>query len=75
MNNKAKPKFKTIPGWNEYCKNSYAISRDLFLKWIANGRMRTGHLFDEMKLARNSFRRSMNFCRNNIRFTWTTWTT
>ena len=65
MYNKAKPKFKTIPGWNEHCKNLYAISRDLFLKWIANGRMRTGHLFDEMKLARNSFRRSMNFCKNN----------
>ena len=52
-------------GWNDYCKALYKISRDKFLKWNESGRPRYGDIFNDMKLARQDFRRSMNFCRRN----------
>ena len=33
-------KFNIIPGWNDYVKVSYAISRDALKWWISNNRPR-----------------------------------
>jgi hypothetical protein len=56
---------KQVVGWNEHCKEAYAIARNKFHKWDSNGRVRLGIEYDEMKLSRAEFRRELKFCRNN----------
>ena len=58
-------KYSHIPGWNEYCKEYYLISRNKFIEWKENGRIRSGELFNEMKNARKNFKNSLKFCKNN----------
>ena len=48
-------KFKIIPGWNDYVKESYAIFRDA-LKWlISNNRPRFGIIYG-MRTTRAQFK-------------------
>ena len=57
--------YKIVPGWNENCKELYYKSKDLFLLWNVIGRPRSGVIFDDLRNARSSFRRALNFCKSN----------
>ena len=57
--------YRCVPGWNEYCKHLYSISRDPYLGWIASGRLRVGDSFDEMRESRKRFKEALKFCRDN----------
>ena len=48
-------KFKNIPGWNDYVKESYAISRDALKWWISNNRPRFGIIYHDMRTTRAQF--------------------
>ena len=58
-------KYKNRPGWNDECKCLYADARSKYIQWINNGKLRTGDLFSEMKLARAKFKKALRFCKNN----------
>jgi hypothetical protein len=46
---KPKKRFKQVPGWNDYCRETHAAAREAFLLWQVNGKLRQGQLFDTMK--------------------------
>ena len=56
---------KRVVGWNKYCSNLYADARIKFLRWHGNGRIRSGHEFEDMKRSRSSFKNALKFCKNN----------
>ena len=63
-----KTKTKTrqqVTGWNEHCRESHALAREKFLEWNADGRIRNGVLFEEMKTTRSDFKYSLRHCRKN----------
>ena len=53
-------KFKVIPGWNDYVKESYAISRDALKWWISNNRPRDGLIYHNMRTTRAQFKYAFN---------------
>ena len=62
-----KVKFKPVPGWNDHCREKYRDARIAFLKWIECGRIRSGALFENMKVTRSLFVRALNWCKRNER--------
>ena len=56
---------RKVPGWNEHCRELYSKARQKFFVWHHSGRIRSGAVFDEMKLAGSHFENSLQFCRNN----------
>ena len=58
-------KFKIIPGWNDYVKESYAISRDA-LKWrISNNRPRFGIIYHDMRTTHAQFKYALRITKRN----------
>ena len=57
--------FRCVPGWNEYCRELYAASRESYLFWISSGKQRNGEAFELMKENRKRFKDSLKFCRDN----------
>ena len=57
--------YKSVPGWNLYCKDLHAEARLQYLNWMQNGKPRQGFIFDQMKLSRSNFKRALDYCRNN----------
>ena len=58
-------KNRIIPGLNEFCQELYSVTRTKFFEWDNAGQIRSGALFDEIKMARTSFQDALNFCRWN----------
>ena len=58
-------KYKVIPGWNRNVKNLYSGYRKNYLKWLANGKLRTGMDFESMKETRKIFKNALNECKLN----------
>ena len=54
-----------VVGWNDYCRESYAVARNKYLTWHNNGRIRVGVHFEEMKAARSAFKNALNFCKKH----------
>jgi len=57
--------YEVVPGWNDYCREAHEEARKAYLIWHRNGKIRSGHCFDNMKTARSRFRRSLRYCREN----------
>ena len=58
-------KFKIIPGWNDYVKESYAISRDALKWWISNNRQRFGIIYHDMRTTRAQFKYALRITKRN----------
>ena len=58
-------KFKTVPGWNQYCRDLFNDARTKFLLWKDAGKIRSGPIFEGMKESRSSFRAALKYVRNN----------
>ena len=58
-------KFKVIPGWNDYVKESYAISRDALKWWISNNRPRDGLIYHNMRTSRAQFKYALRIAKRN----------
>ena len=58
-------KFKIIPGWNDYVKESYAISRDALKWWISNNRPRFGIIYHDMRTTRAQFKYALRITKRN----------
>ena len=56
---------KAVPGWNEYCKNLHSAARKVYLEWHCSGCIRSGILFDRLKLTRTKFKNALAFCKMN----------
>ena len=58
-------KFNIIPGWNDYVKESYAISRDA-LKWLfSNNRPRCRIIYRDMRTTRAQFKYVFRITKRN----------
>ena len=57
--------FKNRPGWNKNCKELYDIARQKFLRWVSEGKIRSGTSFDDMRSSRADFRKALNYCKKN----------
>ena len=58
-------KFKVIPGWNDYVKESYAISRDALKYWISNNRPRHGLIYHNMRTSHAQFKYALRIAKRN----------
>ena len=58
-------KFKVIPGWNDYVKESYAISRDALKWWISNNCPRDGLIYHNMRTSRAQFKYALRIAKRN----------
>ena len=54
-----------VIGWNRFCKDLYILTREKYLRWHNNGRIRHGIMFEEMKSARYNFKKALKYCRDN----------
>ena len=54
-----------LVGWNQYCKDLYAVARRKYLTWHSNGRIRLGEQFEAMRESRRQFKKALKFCRKN----------
>ena len=63
--NRPNPGYKSVVGWNLYCKDLYKTARERFLKWHNGGRIRSGNIFDLMKSSRSIFKNALNYVRKN----------
>ena len=60
-----KDKFKIVPGWNRNVKDKYKVFREKFVTWLQQGKPRNNYLFDNMKIARSDFKRSLDYTLSN----------
>ena len=58
-------KFKVIPGWNDYVRESYAISRDALKWWISNNGPRDGFIYQNMRTSRQQFKYALRIAKRN----------
>ena len=58
-------KCKIIPGWNDYAKESYAISRDALKWWISNNRPRFGIIYHSMRTTCAQFNYALRITKCN----------
>ena len=56
-------KFQPIPGWNDICRQKFREARDSFLRWVAEGKIRSGAIYEDMNRTRKSFKNSLKFCK------------
>ena len=59
-----KRRFKQVPGWNDYCRETHCAAREAFLLWQANRKPRQGVFFDNMKRTRAQFKASLRYCKS-----------
>ena len=59
-----KKKFSVV-GWNKYCKDLYANTKQKYMDWHMQGRVRFGPFFDAMRESRRLFKEKLDFCRKN----------
>ena len=59
----ARNMFTMIPGWNDYVRGYYDVSRHAFQQWVANNRPRRGPHWDAMRIARAHFKRAFRACK------------
>ena len=50
---------RNVPGWNEHCRELYSKARQTFFVWHHSGRVRSGAVFDEIKLAHSNVKNSL----------------
>ena len=60
-----KRNFKVIPGWSERCKNLYHKAREAFIVWKQQGMIRSGALFESMKMTRSNFKNALRQCKKD----------
>ena len=60
---KNRRKFVQIPGWNVICSRKYKCARESFLRWLNNGKIRQGELYDEMVNNRKIFIKFLRYCK------------
>ena len=53
-----------VPGWNSDVKQAHSIARHNYLKWIDNGKPRTGNLYQQMSNSRKNFKSKLRACKN-----------
>ena len=58
-------KFKVIPSWNDYVKESYAISRDALKWWISSNRPSDGFIYHNMRTSRAQFKYALRIAKRN----------
>jgi len=54
-----------IPGWSDYVRDKYDISRQAFLDWVADGKPRCGFSYQNMYKTRSVFKHALRFCRRH----------
>jgi hypothetical protein len=64
LQQRVKRKFNPIPCWNDLCKDLHEQARDTFLMWCANGKPRTGPIFQLMRSARARFKLVFRQCKS-----------
>ena len=64
-NHTMKNKFKVVPGWNRRVKSFYNEARNSYKQWLCSGKMRTGDLFERMKVTRSEFKKALKKCRHD----------
>ena len=47
------------------CKKKYEEARTKFFKWLSNGRIRSGEIYQQMKDSRKLFQNALNYCKYN----------
>ena len=62
---KARRKFRQIPGWNDLCKQKYRDARKALITWVQHGKNREGVFYEEMKRTRKLFKNALKFCKYN----------
>ena len=55
--------FNTVPGWNEYVRDHYAVARDAFGLWNLYERLHQGQLYHSMKSYRAHFKCVLKFAK------------
>ena len=63
FNNALKNNFKPVPGWNQHCKELYAIARKKYKIWNNGGRIRLGYNYEQMKISRSDFKLALKQCK------------
>ena len=63
MSNAYGTKYKTVPGWNDYVKDSYDSYKTSYHNWLSNGKSNVGMLYAEMCEQRKNFKRQLKQCR------------
>jgi exonuclease III len=64
MPEKSKHHGQTIPGWNDYVKESHCDAREAFLMWQAHGKPRFGPVCDLMNKTRARFKYCLRYCKS-----------
>ena len=65
FSNVNKKNFKAIPVWNKVCKKKYEGARTMFFKWLSNGRIRSGAIYQQIKDSRKLFQNALKYCKYN----------
>ena len=65
ISNISKKKFKLVPGWNDHCKDLYAIARSKYKIWNEGGRFRIGAAYEQMKTSRCEFKNALKQCKKD----------
>ena len=53
-----------VPGWNSDVKQAHSSARQNYLKWIDNGKPRSGNLYQQMSISRKIFKSKLRACKN-----------
>lgn len=53
------------PGWSEYVSDLYDMKREIYFKWVENGRPRHGEVHDLFVKTKARFKYALRFIKNN----------
>lgn len=54
-----------VMGWNKHCKDAHREARLRFHNWIALGKPKSGHAYQQMREARRTFKDKVKWCKKN----------
>lgn len=57
--------YKNVAGWSEHFEEFCIAAKKSFLKWMQDGRIKEGNLFDDMKSKRANFKKNLRYYSNN----------
>ena len=57
-------KFKPVPGWNDYVKESHCDTREAFLMWRSQGKSCFGPVCELMTKTKAKFKHCLHYCKS-----------
>jgi len=62
---RVKSSYVGVAGWNDFVDEKHEAARAAFLEWMVNGKPRSDHIYEIMKITRAKFKLALRYYKTN----------